>query len=374
MTNPPPESSVGPGAPQAPGASVSLANMLPPAARRFLAECRVRRRPLLLFVGAVAAVAIVLSLLMPPVYRAVSTILPPTESGDSFSLMAGMIESSALTRLGLTSTSSPSEVYAEILKSRTLRESLVVAFDLQRFHKMPDMDRTLGIVNAQIRVDVNPAGVLSVSVDDRDPKRAADMANHLVASLDRFNQESYNTRAKRTRQFLEIRLSEAQHRQREADSALAAYERRHKVLAGGDAAALQGAASVIAQKLDLQVRRAYVGSYSRPGSASLRELDAELGAVEREISKLPGLKEEGSRLALSAEIQRRVYMLLTSQYEDARIQETRDTPTLTVLDRARPPQLKARPKRAIIVLGATAMAMMMGAAWVALSIRTTAVP
>jgi uncharacterized protein involved in exopolysaccharide biosynthesis len=94
--------------------------------------------------------------------------------------------------------------------------------------------------------------------------------------------------------------------------------------------------------------------------------------MDRELVKLPSLKQEGSRLSLDAEIQRRVFTLLTAQYEDMRVQETRDTPTLTVLDRARKPELKSRPKRTILVLSATAVAAALGLAWVGISLRSPA--
>ena len=92
--------------------------------------------------------------------------------------------------------------------------------------------------------------------------------------------------------------------------------------------------------------------------------------MDRELAKLPSLKQEGSRLALDAEIQRRVFMLLTAQYEDMRVQETRDTPTLTVLDSARAPEIRSRPRRVVIVLAATFAAVALGLAWVGISLRS----
>jgi uncharacterized protein involved in exopolysaccharide biosynthesis len=124
--------------------------------------------------------------------------------------------------------------------------------------------------------------------------------------------------------------------------------------------------------MDLQVKRAYIASYSSPSSAAVQAADAEIAAFDRELARLPGLRSEGARLALDAEIQRRVFTLLTGQYEDARIQEMRDTPTLTVLDRARPPELKWRPKRAVIVLVSTLAGLLLAAGWVALSLRRVA--
>lgn len=347
----------------------SIDKSLPPIAKRFLAAANERRRPLCFFIGGVAIAAVVVSLILPKWYAAVSTVLPPTEGAEALGLMGALVENQALSRLGLIGSTTPSDVYVEILKSRTLRESLVRAFDLQRLYKLRGMEPTLKELDHHLRVSVNQVGVVTVRVEDRDRQRSAAMANHLVEALDRFNRESVNTRAKRTREFLEKRLTEAKANLQQAESTLTAYEEKKKVVASTDAAAVGAMAGVISQKLSLEVKRSYLSSYMRAGSDALREIDAEIAAMERELAKLPSIKQEGSRLALDAEIQRRVFTLLTTQYEAMRVQEMRDTPTLTVLDTARVPEIRARPRRAIIVLTSTLVAMVLGLAWVAFSLR-----
>jgi len=343
---------------------------LPLPTRRFVAAFVERRRPIVAFVLAVMALSVLVSLLLPPWFQAQSTVLPPTEGNDSFGIMAGLIQGAALSKIGMTTTSTASEIYAEILTSRTLQEDLVQTFHLDRLYKRKGMDRTLKELGRHVKVATGSSGLLVVQVEDRNPQRAADMANRLVEELDRFNRETLNTRAKRTREFLATRVADVQTRLRAAETALTAYEQKHGVVA--DVSTVGGVASIIAQKLNLQVKREYVSSYTSAGSAAVRSNDTEIAAYERELARLPGLKNEGARLALDAEIQRRVFTMLTGQYEDARIQEMRDTPTITVLDRARPPELKVRPKRAVIVLISTLVALLLSAGWVGLSLRKAA--
>jgi uncharacterized protein involved in exopolysaccharide biosynthesis len=330
-----------------------------------------RRKPVTGFVFAVAVIAGGVSFLLPKWYTARATILPPTAGGDSFGIMAALIESSALSQLGMLSTASPSDVYGEILESRTLREGLIQKFDLQRLYKRKNLDLTLKELATHIHVDVNKAGIIEVDVEDRDPKRAADMANALVTGLDEFNRTTFSTTASRSREFLQKRLEDVQARLTAAEAALTAYERSHKVIAATEASAAEGVGGIIARKLSLQVQRSYVASYSRPDSPTLRSLDAEIAAIDQELAKVPSLKQQGARLVLDAEIQRKVFTLLTAQYEDARIQETRDTPTVSVLDKARPPQLKSKPKRSLIVLFAAVVAAVLAVGWVAWKTRRT---
>ena len=271
-------------------------------------------------------------------------MLPPAEGNDAFGIMSGLIQSAALNKVGMTTTSTASDIYAEILQSRTLQEDLVRTFRPGHALQAQGDGAQPKELARHTRIRIGNTGLLMVQVEDRDPQRAADMANRLVDELDRFNRETLNTRAKRTREFLATRVAEVRSRMRSADSALTAYEERHGVVAGN--ATVGSMASLIAQKQTLQVRREYVSSFTASGGSAVRAIDAELAAYDRELARLPGLKNVGARLALDAEIQRRVFTLLISQYEDVRVQEMRDTPTITVLDRARPPEMRARPKRA----------------------------
>ena len=342
----------------------TLDELLPPEFHRYLDAVRRHLRGIALFVFGVSAVAVVVALLLPQWFASESTLLPPSEGPDSYSAMASLIQSSALSKIGMFSTQTPSDVFAEILRSRTLREDLITAYGLQRVYKAKNMDLALRALDRHLKIDVDKAGLIHVRAEDRDPRRAADMANHLAETLDRFNRETYNTRAKRVRIFLQQRLADVSNRMSEAEAALTGYEKTNKVVATTEASAVGGIAGIMAERMNLQIKRAYVASYSHEDSPALRQIDAEMEAYERELAKMPALKQEGSRLALEAELQRRLFSLITAQYEDARVQEMRDTPTITVLDVARASQVRARPKRGILVAVAAFLSTALALGWV----------
>lgn len=352
--------------------SSALDLLVPPATRGALAAVVRRRTAVLGFTGAVAMLATIIAFLLPVSYQAEATLLPPAEGEDSFGSMASLIQSAALNRIGLFTTQTPSDVFAEILRSRTLREELVKRFDLQRRYGKRNLDQALRELAKHSTIEVNKAGVLFVRVRDRDPQRAAEMANALVAGLDRFNRDTYTTRAKRVRQFLDGRLADVTDRLARAESTLTAYEQRNRVLAGSDRNAVEGLAAIMAQRMSLQVKRTYLSSYLRASDPLVRELDSEISAYERELARMPALKQRGARLALEAELQRRLFTLITAQLEDARVQEMRDTPTVTVLDSARAPLIRHQPRRSLIVFAAAATALALSAAWVVLDERAAA--
>jgi uncharacterized protein involved in exopolysaccharide biosynthesis len=51
-----------------------------------------------------------------------------------------------------------------------------------------------------------------------------------------------------------------------------------------------------------------------------------------------------AKLLRSVKVQETLYTMLTSQYEQAKLEEARDTPTVQMLDKAKPPGKKSRPK------------------------------
>ena len=167
---------------------------------------------LLVCVPTVVVVA-VLSLVWPKSYRATASIVPPLESGQGgdLGLMGGFLggaESALLRRtLGVTSVA---DVYIGILESRAVADAIIDRLDLMEVYEQPgDRWRTREQLrnSTEIKV-VEKQGVVKVSVVDRDPNRAAAIANAYVEELDSQNKRLSGGQAKNKRIFLENRLAE----------------------------------------------------------------------------------------------------------------------------------------------------------------------
>src|SRR5258708_2790755 len=66
-----------------------------------------------------------------------------------------------------------------------------------------------------------------------------------------------------------------------------------------------------------------------------------------------------------AKIQETVYELLTEQYELAKVQEAKETPSVKVLDPARVPEKRSFPPRLLIMFLGTFLGACVGVVWVA---------
>ncbi len=310
------------------------------------------RKFILRVVGITLVASVIVALLLPKWYAARSGIIAPQEAGVTSSVRSLVGGLSAQGFGGLGVTNPEADLFLAVLDSRSIREKLIQDFGLQRVYKARTMDDALKTFSQLARAGLTDRGVVEIVVEDRDPQRAADIANAWVRALDEYNQNARMTTGKKTRLFVESRLRETQESLRTAEDTLATYERVHKFAPLGTDMTrdVEASASVLAQRMALSVRMNRLTDLYRTETSEIQQTRADLAAVDRQIEKLPPLALEYARLLRDMKVQEQVYELLVAQYEEARIQETKDTPTVEVLDPARKPQRKVRPVRWLFVV------------------------
>ena len=317
---------------------------------------------------ATAVLTLAVSFLLPKTYRASAVIRPPEES-DLLSNMS--IAQRALTKFPafgiLEDYFTPADVYKAILGSRTVQEEIIQRFDLQRVYRKKSLELTLRALDRNTKVRMNPDGTIKVSVDDRDPRRSAQLANGYLEALDRFNVEKRNTTAHRTRVFLQTRTAETDSLLRASEEALRRYQEEHRTVAPASAgsADVQAAADIMSRKLMLQVRLGVLRGYLNESSDQVRQVKDELEQMEHRLASIPELQGELLRLLRDSKVNEQLYLMLTAELEQARIRETMDTPTVQVLDPAVPPERHAWPKKGLLTVAAGLLALLVASAWVA---------
>ncbi|HET9250539.1 MAG TPA: GNVR domain-containing protein [Candidatus Eisenbacteria bacterium] len=311
---------------------------------------RSRARFLALNIASVTLLALVLSLLMPKWYSARAVLLPPTED-DSGSSMAQFLPR-GFGAIRLPGTSSLADIFVAVLKSRSIADRIVERFGLVKRYRVRDEEKAVKELEGHVRFHVGDEGTIAVIVEDQDPRIAAAMANAYVEELERFNQETRTTSAKRTRAFIEERLTVANRDLAKSEDRLREYQQRRNLpaMSPADRGDADVGARLMAQKIALEVRLQVLRQSLSESSEEVRRARQELAAIERQVGGLPQAGVEIMRLWRDVKVQEQVFELLTAQLEEARIRETRDTPTVQVLDRAVPPLHKSRPKRALVVI------------------------
>lgn len=317
---------------------------------------------------------IVILFLIPEKYTAVATIMPPSSEPDMFGLLSNFGVTSSLSRLsqlgGLSGLSTPSDLYAAIINSDRIYGEIIARFELKKVFKTKTMDATVKQLAQMVKTKVSPVGIISVSVTHTDKKLAADIANAFVEELDKFNKQTNMTMGKKYRIFVEQRLKETQDSLTKAEEALRKFQEQHRTVAI-DTEIKNAIETIVKLKSEIilrEVQKGAVASASGFNNPYVTNIDQELRELKRQLAKiefgskdttrkefgvgfsvpfakLPELSLEYARLIRDVKIQEVVFELLTQQYEQAKIMEAKDTPTVQILDMAYPPERKSYPKR-----------------------------
>lgn len=313
----------------------------------------------------VTVAALVVALLLPPWYRATTTLLPPQEDQVGFNVTT-MLRGLNIPGVRIPTQASPAEVYVAILHSRTVLDRIIRDFDLMREYKTKGMEYTLKELKRHFSAEIGEDGLISLHVEDRDRKRAADMANRMVAILDDFNRETRITRGKRARIFIEERLRSTDTLLASAEDSLRRYQQRTKtlLLPSTETGAADVSAKLLAERIDLQMQIGLASSVASSSTPELQRLRMRQAELDRQIQKIPSLGMGAARLYRDVKVQEQVFSLLMAQLEEAKIEEAKDVPTVEVLDLAVPPEHKERPRRGIIVVLAFVGSLVVGVGFV----------
>ncbi len=323
--------------------------------------------------------AVVIALILPKWYRAKTSILPsqydqPLGITGSF---AQLSLSSAGFELPIMVT--PSDVYATILKSETIARAVIEENNLPDHLGIKSVHECRLYLRDKTEIDVTGEGIVEVYFEDRDPETAARVANSYISNLDRLNRRIKASKAGSDKEFIGHRLNTTVALLDSARAKMLAFQKKHKAIDLEQQKEMAiSAASELKKRLalvevSLEVKRK-IYSDAHPEVRRLKnevdQLKRQLTVIEKgsgrdnsyfglALEDMPQLAVRYAELEADIEIQEKVRDLLTGLYEEARIKEQKDTPTISVLETAYPPKIKYRPKRTIIVCAAFGISLLL---------------
>jgi uncharacterized protein involved in exopolysaccharide biosynthesis len=359
-----------------------------------------RSRLIIGITAASAVVAVVVSLLLPNYYKAETRILPPTEKGGN--LAAQLLGQGGAGLIGLASgvagVKSQGELFVEIMKSRTVLDRIVDRFDLlnlyrsdlfnlgKKRYRQDARKRLLELLT--VRED-RKSGIIILTVEDKDPKRAAEMANAFVEELKSLRGGLAISEAGQRRMFFEDQLWQTKVSLARAEEEVKGFQQRTGMFQvdAQARAIIEGIARLRAVIAVKEVEARVLRSFSTAQNPDLQRVEEEVRALRAELEKIESGKGKGFDPLMSSErvpamgteylrklrqlkYHETLYELLSKQFELAKLDEARDAVVIQVIDRAVPPERKSGPKRALIVLLATGMALSLSVFVVLLLDRT----
>jgi tyrosine-protein kinase Etk/Wzc len=338
-----------------------------------------RRRLIGIVTGSVLVISLIISLLMPRWYMAEARVLQPEAGATS---MAGLIETVMPgARALLGKKAGDYTRYLAILTSRSMMDRAVERFDLETVYETQGTQDPRGRAikalrgNTDFRVSLE-YDYLAVQVLDRDPQRAADMANYFVAQLNEAHARLSSQNARHSRIFIEERLRETEAGLDSARARMQAFQEQYGVLELGTQASvfLESVAQAKAGVAQADVRyqmllrqygqdNAQVQAARDARDITRAQMAAMLGGREElmpvALRNMPAVGRRYTELMQEVMIQTKIMELVRPLYEQARFQEQNEALAVQVVDEAVVPVLKAKPKRAFIVLGATLSALIL---------------
>jgi len=279
-----------------------------------------------------------------------------------------------MTGMSFPSLTPNRDIFTSILKSRTLALKLVAQFNLNDYYGALHLEDTIRSLKGATKIAVSKQGVIKITVADKVPKMAADIANSYPDHLDRLMAHYGTGAASRQRRFIEGQLTKTKAGLKTAEEALRDFQQKHKAISikeqarGAIEAAGRLRGEIMASEVQLQVMHNFATELN-PEVIRLKrkiaELKHQVAQVQYDTIELPGVTTnpghrkkdiylppvkfpevglELGRLTRDLKVQDTVYMLLTQQLEQIKIAEAKDTPVVQVLDRAVPALRKSKPK------------------------------
>lgn len=319
---------------------------------------------------AAAIVSAIYSLLLPPIYTATTRMLPPQQSQSAASAMLPQL-GGAMGGLasGIAGIKNPNDLYVAMLKSRTLADSMIQRFDLKAVYQAELPSGVRAALEGASRVTSGKEGIITIEVDDKDPKRAAALANGYVEELAKLTNTLAVTEAGQRRLFFEQQLRLAKDNLTRAETAaksaldkggISMVEEQGKSMVGTTA-------QLRAQIAVKEVQIGAMKSFAAERNPDLQKAQQEWAVMRQQLARLegggemlgnPGRGDNGqgfTNLALLRDVKYHgvVFELLAKQYEMAKLDEAKDSSLIQVLDKAIEPDRKSKPKRAMIVILAT---------------------
>lgn len=319
-----------------------------------------------------ALVSIVVSLLLPKIYYSTARILPPQQENGIFSLMLGQMGGGVANLASdILGSGSTSDLYASILKSEAIKDRVIDRFKLIEVYKKSYRLDTYKTLDETVSVDVGKKdGIISITVEDKDPKRAAAIANAYVEELGALTRGLNTTGASQQRKFLEERLIKAKADLASTEDALKNFQSKNKAIDITEQAkgSIQEIADITGRLALEEVKLSTLQQQFTDAShevvtqkkviATLRSQLARKEGQEPQgvlpsIGSVPAIGEQYVRLMREFKIQEALVELLTKQFELMRYNEANTISTVQVIQKATVPDKKTKPKRSLLVMAST---------------------
>ena len=347
--------------------------------------------------------SMLIAFLIPKRFQSTARLMPPDQgsSGMGIAMLAaasGSIGAQLGSGLGsiaedLLGLKSSSDLFIGILQSRTVQDDLINKFNLRHVYSDRRMEDAREDLDKHTNLSVDrKSGILTIQVTDNNPRRAAAMAGEYASELNWVVTQLNTSSAHRERVFLEDRLTQVKQNLESAEKNFSEFAAKNTALdiPTQGKAMIEAAATLEGQFIAAQTELEGLKQVYADGNVRVRSTQARVDELRRQIEKSLGSKSGDPRtdngpnrqslypsirelpalgvgyadLYRNTKIQEAVFQTLTQEYELAKVQEAKETPSVKVLDPPNVPEKKSFPPRLLIVALGTGLSMVGSVFWI----------
>ena len=362
-----------------------------------------RRRMLLRAAVLGLIVSLFVAFLTPSRYESTTQLMPPDQSEGVGGVLASLLgktgegggaASSGIAGIAgdLLGLKSSGELFVGVLGSRTVQDDLIGKFGLRKVYGVSTWEAARLKLKDQTNVASDrKSGIITIKVDDRSPERAAAMAQEYVTELNRVVTTLNTSSAHRERVFLEGRLAEVKEDLESAERSFSEFSSKNTAIniTEQGKAMIEAAADLEGQLMAAQTELESLRQVYTDNNVRVHEVQARVEELQRQMGKLGGKagvqpspsgndSEAGfptirqlpvlgvtyADLYRRTKVEEAVFEGLTQEYELAKVQEAKETPSVKVLDSADVPEKKAYPPRGVMAFVGMIIAIAFGVVWV----------
>jgi len=337
-----------------------------------------------IIVGTTFVISTIVSFLLPKQYMATALISAGTIGGDEAGKYVSMLKgmSGGFFNIGAASTSNMQVL--GLLKSRSLADHLITKFDLMKEFKIKKRDAARSIISNLLQGSETKEDLIQISVEYKNPQKAALFINEAVNYIDQMINNLNIFGVSKQRIFLENRLMEIKESLDLSENKLKEFQEKHRLLdiETQTSIAVNTLSIINTQIIEAETEFGIKTQLRSPYDPELLNLQAKIVELKKQQAKMirksskvePRLESNSDylialdqtpeigldflRLKRELKTHESLFELLTEQYELAKIDETKNLPKISIIDRASVPELKTKPNKKLIVVVSTTLAIL----------------
>lgn len=312
------------------------------------------------------------SLLIPNKFKSTASLFPNPNRGIGFDIFAenGGIQSLASTFLG--GKSNEANRFYILLESYNTKLAVVENFNLVEVYETTDSETptlsAIEILTENLNFESKEEGNFVIEVWDKDPVRAKEINDFLIEELSKRNNEISSREASYYRSFMEGRYNETLATLSNLTDSLEFFQSEFGVLELPTQVEnyLSVLANLSVNKYTAEIKVDLLENTLNKNNSTYKTAVAELNAIEEKLSatyndssketlelnfnEIPSISKKYFYLVENIKVQTEILKFIVPLVEQAKMDQAKSIPVVSIIDSPRVPELKDKPKRSRLVI------------------------